>query len=249
MSIKRLLDIAMSATGLVATAPVMVPVLIATWAQDRHSPFYIASRVAKGGGAFRMVKVRSMVVNADKSGVDSTAADDKRITPIGAFVRRFKLDELAQLWNVLRGDMSLVGPRPNVERDVALYTDEERRLLTVRPGITDLASIVFADEGEILAGTSDPDLDYNQRIRPYKSRLGLLLVDQGTVALDIRIIWLTLLSAASRRAALHGVVGILEQLDANTLLRDVASRREPLVAYPPPGATEIVTSREQPTLH
>ena len=106
MSIKRLLDIAMSATGLVATAPVMVPVLIATWAQDRHSPFYIASRVAKGGGSFRMVKVRSMVVNADKSGVDSTAADDKRITPIGAFVRRFKLDELAQLWNVLRGDMS-----------------------------------------------------------------------------------------------------------------------------------------------
>ncbi|MBL4689706.1 MAG: sugar transferase [Nannocystaceae bacterium] len=239
----------MSATGLVATAPVMVPVLIATWAQDRHSPFYIASRVAKGGGSFRMVKVRSMVVNADKSGVDSTAADDKRITPIGAFVRRFKLDELAQLWNVLRGDMSLVGPRPNVERDVALYTDEERRLLTVRPGITDLASIVFADEGEILSGARDPDLDYNQRIRPYKSRLGLLLVDHGTVALDIRIIWLTLLSAASRRAALHGVVGILEQLDANSLLRDVAARREPLVPYPPPGASEIVTSREQPTLH
>ncbi len=249
MIAKRLLDLALSATGLVATAPVMVPVLIATWAQDRHSPLYIADRVAMGGGTFRMVKVRSMVMGADKSGVDSTASDDKRITPIGAFVRRFKIDELAQLWNVLKGDMSLVGPRPNVQRDVALYTDEERRLLTVRPGITDLSSIVFADEGEILAGGADPDLDYNQRIRPYKSRLGLILVDNETLLLDLRIIALTVLGAASRRAALDGVVRILEELGADELLRRVAARREPLVPHPPPGADEVVQSRDTRVLH
>lgn len=249
MIAKRLLDMALSATGLIATAPVMVPVLIATWAQDRHSPFYIADRVAQGGGTFRMVKVRSMVMNADKSGVDSTAADDKRITPVGAFVRKFKIDELAQLWNVLRGEMSLVGPRPNVKRDVALYTDQERRLLSVRPGITDLSSIVFADEGEILAGSDDPDLDYNQRIRPYKSRLGLLLIDRGGLRHDLMIIGLTALSAVSRRRALEGVVAIIDELGGDEMLRRVAGRKDPLLPHPPPGASAVVQSREPHLLH
>lgn len=249
MIAKRLLDIALSATGLLATAPVMVPVLVLTWAQDRHSPFYIADRVAKGGGTFRMVKVRSMVMGADKSGVDSTGANDRRITPVGAFVRRFKIDELAQLYNVLKGEMSLVGPRPNVPRDVALYTEQERRLLSVRPGITDLSSIVFADEGDILADADDPDLDYNQRIRPYKSRLGLLLIDHETLVLDLRILGLTLLGAASRRRALDGVAAIVERLGAEPMLTRVARRLEPLVPHPPPGADEIVRSREPIVLH
>jgi lipopolysaccharide/colanic/teichoic acid biosynthesis glycosyltransferase len=240
---KRILDIAVAAAGLVVTAPVLVPVLVATWAQDRRSPFYVADRVARDGGTFRMVKVRSMVVGADKSGVDSTAANDRRITRVGAFARRFKLDELPQLWNVLKGDMSLVGPRPNVPRDVALYTEQERRLLTVRPGITDLSSIVFADEGQILEGAADPDLDYNQRIRPYKSRLGLLLLDHETLALDLRIIGLTLAGTISRARALAGVMRILEELKADAVLCHVASRREPLRPYPPPGATEVVRSR------
>jgi len=249
VNVKRIFDVAVAAAGLVATAPVLVPVLVATWAQDRHSPFYIANRVARGGGHFRMVKVRSMVIGADKSGVDSTAANDRRITRVGMFVRRFKVDELPQLWNVLKGDMSLVGPRPNVERDVALYTEEERRLLTVRPGITDLSSIVFADEGQILEGAADPDLDYNRRIRPYKSRLGLLLIDHESLGLDLRIIGLTLLGAVSRQRALFGVVRILEGLGADKLLRRVASRRAPLLPHPPPGATEIVRSREPIELH
>jgi lipopolysaccharide/colanic/teichoic acid biosynthesis glycosyltransferase len=243
MIAKRILDFTVAAFGLAATAPVLVPVLLATWAEDRHSPFYVANRVGRGGRPFRMVKVRSMRIGADKSGVDSTAANDRRITRVGSFVRRFKLDELPQLWNVLKGDMSLVGPRPNVERDVALYTDDEQRLLTVRPGITDLSSIVFSDEGEILTGAPDPDLDYNQRIRPYKSRLGLLLVDHDDVGLDLRIVGLTLVGAMSRRRALAGVVRILERLRADDMLRRVAARREPLLPYPPPGATEIVRSR------
>lgn len=102
-----------------------------------------------------MVKIRSIIVKADQTGVDSTARDDKRITPVGRLVRNFKLDEFSQLWNVLKGDMSLVGPRPNVPGEVAMYTSEENRLLEIRPGITDISSIVFADEGDILRGAVD----------------------------------------------------------------------------------------------
>ena len=136
--------------------------LFLIWWQDKHSPFYIAPRTGRNERPFRMVKLRSMVINADKSGVDSTAANDRRITGVGQFVRRYKLDELTQLWNVLKGDMSLVGPRPNVERETRMYTPVEKRLLSVRPGITDYASIVFADEGDILKEYADPDIAYTR---------------------------------------------------------------------------------------
>ena len=108
-----------------------------------------------------MVKLRTMVVHADKSGVDSTSTDDKRITFVGQTIRRFKIDELTQLWNVFLGQMSLVGPRPQLERDVNIYTSEERHLLDVRPGITDIVSIVIADEGSILASRVDTEREYN----------------------------------------------------------------------------------------
>src|SRR5205085_5451329 len=170
---KRLFDIICAAAGLVLTSPILLPVMFLIWRQDGFSPFYIAARVGRRESLFHMVKLRSMVKNADKSGVDSTSMDDRRITRVGQFVRKYKLDELTQLWNVLRGEMSLVGPRPNVKRETDLYTREEKRLLTVRPGITDFASIVFSDEGEILAGQPDPDIAYNQLIRPGKSRLGI----------------------------------------------------------------------------
>ncbi|GIW56022.1 MAG: hypothetical protein KatS3mg082_2426 [Nitrospiraceae bacterium] len=139
--IKRLMDITVSAVGLIVFFPLLLPITIAVWMYDWHSPFYVAERVGRGGRLFRMIKLRSMVVN--RSTVDSTAADDPRITPIGRFIRRYKIDELSQLLNVLKGDMSLVGPRPNVKRETDLYTAEEKKLLTVNPGITDLASIVF----------------------------------------------------------------------------------------------------------
>src|ERR671924_606491 len=129
MLLKRVFDVVLSVLGLVLASPVLLPTMVAVWLQDFHSPFYIAPRVGRGGRAFRMVKLRSMVVNADKSGVDSTGANDRRITAIGSFVRRFKLDELTQLWNVLIGDMSLVGPRPNVKRETDLYTAVEQQLL------------------------------------------------------------------------------------------------------------------------
>jgi len=241
---KRTLDLVVAIAGLALLSPLLIVLAIAIYLQDYYSPFYIASRVGRGEKPFRMVKFRSMVVRADTSGVDSTAGDDPRITSLGKFIRRFKLDEIPQLWNVLRGEMSLVGPRPNVGRETALYTADEKRLLSVRPGITDLASIVFADEGEILEGSDDPDLRYNQIIRPWKSRLGLLYVDATpTVARDIRVIALTIRGAIDRSAALAAVHGLAASLGAPPDLLDVVKRTEPLPAAAPPGAAEIVRSR------
>jgi len=241
---KRLLDLTTATIGLIVLSPLLIVLSILIWAQDYHSPFYVANRMGRGEKPFRMVKFRSMVIRADATGVDSTAGDDPRITSLGRFIRRFKLDEIPQLWNVLKGEMSLVGPRPNVERETILYTRDEKRLLSVRPGITDLASIVFADEGDILEGSADPDLKYNQVIRPWKSRLGLLYVDaKPSVARDLRIIALTVRGALDREAALAGVFMIAAKLGADQELLEVVTRRNPLPAAAPPGAMEIVQSR------
>jgi lipopolysaccharide/colanic/teichoic acid biosynthesis glycosyltransferase len=241
--LKRAVDLAVSGAGLLALSPVLLLVCALIWLEDRHSPFYVANRIGLHGRPFRMVKFRSMVVNADRSGVDSTANGDSRVTRVGRLIRRFKLDEFSQLWDVFCGRMSLVGPRPNVERDVKLYTAVERGLFAVRPGITDFASIVFADEGEILAGAPDPDLRYNQVIRPWKSRMGLHYVACHTAWLDIRLVLATVLNGISRRRALAWVAAMLRQTGAEASLVDVATRRNPLVAAPPPGASEIVRSR------
>ena len=241
---KRILDFSVSFIGLVLLSPILVPVMVVIWLQDFHSPFYVAPRVGKGEKIFNMVKLRSMVVKADKTGVDSTSSNDPRITPIGRFIRRYKFDELMQLWNVLRGEMSLVGPRPNVERETNLYTYIEKKLLTVKPGITDIASIVFADENEILKDSKDPDIDYNQLIRPWKSRLGLIYVQNRSLGLDVRLIYLTAVAILSRKKALCGVERVLENLDADQQIRMIARRDDKLKPFPPPGATEIVVNRK-----
>jgi lipopolysaccharide/colanic/teichoic acid biosynthesis glycosyltransferase len=241
---KRLLDIIVAATGLIVLSPLIIVLCVLIWLQDYHSPFYVATRIGRRERPFRMVKFRSMVIRADTSGVDSTAGDDPRITSLGRFIRRFKLDEIPQLLNVLAGTMSLVGPRPNVERETVLYTADEKRLLSMRPGITDLSSIVFADEGDILEGSADPDLRYNQIIRPWKSRLGLLYVDaKPKVARDLAIIWLTVRGAIDRARALDGVSEIARDLGADSRLMEIISRRAPLPAAAPPGAADIVQSR------
>lgn len=240
---KRLLDRVASGLGLLVLSPAFAVASLLIWLADRGSPLYIAPRIGRGGRRFRMVKLRSMVVNGDQNGVESTSTDDPRITRVGRLVRKFKLDEFAQLWNVLRGEMSLVGPRPQVERDVALYTVEETHLLDVSPGITDFSSIVFADEGDILEGAADPDLRYNQVIRPWKSRLGLYYIQHRSTWLDVRIVLATMLNVVSRRYALRWVAAILERTGADAELVDVASRRSPLTPAPPPGATEVVQSR------
>jgi lipopolysaccharide/colanic/teichoic acid biosynthesis glycosyltransferase len=233
--LKRLIDISASAFGLIAASPVLLPVMFLVWWEDRHSPFYIAPRVGRNGLPFRMVKMRSMVIGADRKGASSTSNDDRRITPVGQFIRRYKIDELTQLWNVLKGDMSLVGPRPQVQSGVDLYTTLECELLKVRPGITDLASIVFSDEGDILAGHPDPDAGYNQLIRPGKSLLGLFYVQRRSVSVDVQLVLLTLMTIVSRRLALQGVQVLLKKLDAPADLVRLASREDPLVPMQPPG--------------
>jgi len=240
---KRFLDILLSAFGLAVFSPVLIVVMFLIWKQDRHSPFYIPPRVGKGERLFRMLKLRSMIVGADKTGVDSTSASDSRITPFGHFVRRFKLDEITQLWNVLKGDMSLVGPRPNVQRETDLYTGVEKRLLSVKPGVTDLASIVFSDENDILKNSKDPDIDYNQLIRPWKSRLGLIYVEHQSLLLDISLILLTVVAVFSRPVALRGVNAILIWLKASDDVIRVCKREAKLIPHPPPGSDLIVTQR------
>ena len=241
---KRIFDLLASAAGLILASPVLLPVMFLVWRQDKHSPFYVAPRVGRGGGEFKMVKLRSMVINADKSGVDSTSANDRRITPVGHFIRRYKLDELTQLWNVLTGDMSLVGPRPNVKRETDLYTAAERQLLDVKPGITDFASIVFSDEGDILKDQADPDIAYNQLIRPGKGHLGLFYIAHRSLWVDIQLCFLTALAIVSKSRALDGIGRLLAQLGAPPDLIELASRRAPLKPTPPPGGDRIVTSRD-----
>jgi lipopolysaccharide/colanic/teichoic acid biosynthesis glycosyltransferase len=245
MNTKRMFDFAAALCGLIVLSPLLGLIALMVWIEDRRSPWYRGVRVGRGGRRFRMVKFRSMIPGASKSGVSSTACGDRRITRVGRLLRVGKLDELPQLWNVLTGDMSLVGPRPQVEPDAALYTNEEQRLFEVRPGVTDLASIVFADEGEILrgeilAGATDPDLIYNQIIRPWKSRLGLLYAERQTLVDDLMILSLTLLGAFSREKALAGVALLLASWNADPLLRRMAHRCEPLLAWPPPGADRVV---------
>ena len=242
---KRGVDVLLSLIGLILASPILIPVMFLVWKQDRHSPFYVAERMGKNEKPFKMVKLRSMIKNADAQGIDSTSANDMRITPVGHFIRSYKLDELTQLWNVLKGDMSLVGPRPNVKRETDLYTSQEKVLLSVKPGITDFASIVFSDEGEILADKADPDISYNQLIRPGKSRLGLFYIQKKNLLVDLSLVTLTALAIVSKQRALKSVAGLLKLLRAPQELLEIAVREKPLTPQPPPGTTQIVTTRVQ----
>jgi len=243
MLIKRIMDILFSFVGLIVASPILITFLVLVWLQDFHSPFYIAPRVGRGRKLFKMVKMRSMVLNAERNGVGSTKVDDNRITMVGKVIRKCKLDEFTQLWNVLWGQMSLVGPRPQIERDVELYTEEEERLLTVRPGITDFASIVFADEGDVLSGAANPDLSYQQLIRPWKSRLGIFYIDNQSFLVDIKLILFTITNASSRRSTLSRLSRLLGKLGADDKLQIVSRRCEELLPYPPPGSRVVVESR------
>ncbi len=189
---KRALDLVASVLGLVVLSPVLAAIAVAIKLESRGPVLYAAPRVGRGGGMFRMYKFRSMVTNADKIGGSSTPDDDPRITGMGKFLRRTKLDELPQLINVANGTMSLVGPRPQVKWAVDLYTPEQRRVLTVRPGITDYASLKFPNEGELLRGSTDPDRDYMEKIHPEKMRLSLEYLDKRTLGVDLGIIFQTL---------------------------------------------------------
>lgn len=240
---KRIFDFIAALIGVFITAPVILPMIFLVWFKDRHSPFFIAPRAGKDGKIFHMIKLRSMIVDAYKAGINSTANSDPRITSVGYTIRRYKLDELPQLLNVLKGDMSLVGPRPNVISEIAHYTLEEKKLLTVKPGITDFASIVFYDEGTILNGADNPDLAYDQLIRPWKSRLGIAYIENRSFLIDIEIILVTILAIINRRAALVCVQTLLRHLGVDETLVRMSGRQENLTPFPPPGMLEIVKTR------
>tara|TARA_Y100001936_G_scaffold114339_1_gene112155 strand:+ start:677 stop:1408 length:732 start_codon:yes stop_codon:yes gene_type:complete len=242
--LKRLFDIFFSSIFIIIFSPIIIIFSFLIWNQDKKSPFYIAERVGKKEKIFKMIKFRSMVINADKSGVDSTSDNDERITPLGQLIRKYKIDELPNFINIFKGDMSFVGPRPNVKRETDLYTDEEKVLLTLRPGITDFASIVFSDEGEILKDSVDPDLDYNQLIRPWKSRLGLFYINKRNLLLDIRLILFTAIAILSKKKSLTLVNKLLLKYDCDEKTLLVSKRERPLTPFPPPGSNEIVSSRE-----
>jgi len=192
--LKRLLDVLLALALIVVFAPVMAVLALWIVTADPGPVLYAGTRAGRRGTTFKMLKFRTMVVDADRVGPSSTAGDDPRITKPGLLMRRLKLDELPQLFNVLAGEMSFVGPRPQVQWAVDLYTPQERALLDVRPGITDYASLRFRDEAGILAGSDDPDRDYLLKIAPLKIKLGLHYVRTYSLASDLRIMAATALS-------------------------------------------------------
>ncbi len=196
--LKRAFDLFFSLIGLILLSPVLVTISILIWKEDRGPVFYRGVRVGRFGKPFRIFKFRTMVVDAERLGGPSTADDDPRITKVGKFLRKFKLDELPQLINVLKGEMSIVGPRPEVQIYVDMFTEEEKAILSVRPGITDWASIWDSDEGALLAGSPDPEMTYLEKIRPEKIRLQLKYAREQSFLTDLEIIVRTILTVLKR---------------------------------------------------
>ena len=189
--LKRIFDITLSLFGLIILLPFMLIIAIFIKFDSKGSVFFKQIRVTKNGKEFKIFKYRTMRVGSDKYS-QITVGKDGRITKIGSFLRKYKLDEIPQLINVLIGDMSLVGPRPEVPKYVALYTDEQKEILKVRAGITDYASIEFSDENDLLASEEEPEKAYIEKIMPKKIELNKKYLSETSVLTDIRIILLTI---------------------------------------------------------
>lgn len=236
-STKRIIDVIVASIGiLVASFPVTIACII-VYLEDGASPFYTSNRIGKKGRSFKMWKIRTMKVGSEKSGVMTTTNKDSRLLRSGHLIRRWKLDEFLQLIHVLHGTMSIVGPRPNVPREVANYSSEELRLITVKPGITDISSVVFSDLSTILADASNPNLAYNTQIRPWKSRLSLFQIRNSSTLLDITIIALTALAIISPTKARIYCKRIVISRGESSLLPAI-ERDGPPPFSTPPGLTE-----------
>lgn len=218
-AVKRAIDLMVSALVLVLSSPLLAAVAIFIKLDTPGPVFHRSVRVGRTKGPFRMYKFRSMVADGERTGPASTAADDPRITRAGRFVRRFNLDELPQFINVLRGEMSIVGPRPELlsvaqER----YTEAEDEIFSVRPGITDWATVWIRDEGAILRGSSDPDADYRRIIWPEKRRLQLEYVRRRSTWVDLKIVLLTL--------KVHFIDRFRRDREAHPLFAELRARAE-----------------------
>ena len=185
---KRLFDFVAALCGLVVLSPLLLLVTLAVILSMGWPVFFRQVRVGKNGTPFKIIKFRTMINNAEKEGLDLTTGNDPRITALGKFLRKTKIDELPQLINVLKGEMSIVGPRPEVPRFVRLYSEEQGRVLQVRPGLTDTASIVYRDEEKILARFDDVETAYIEKIMPAKLKLNLAYISRATFWTDLGII-------------------------------------------------------------
>ncbi|MBK6628464.1 MAG: sugar transferase [Flavobacteriales bacterium] len=201
MALKRTFDILFASTALVLLLPLLVLFALAVTITSPGGAFFRQVRVGRHGRPFRLLKFRSMRPGSEALGQLTIGGRDPRITGVGRFLRSTKLDELPQLWNVLKGDMSVVGPRPEVPRYVALYTAEQQVVLSVRPGITGMASLDYVDENELLARSTDPERTYVEEVMPVKLAMDLRYVRERSFALDLRIIAATLRLIFRDRAA------------------------------------------------
>jgi len=192
MNAKRTFDLVAAGIGLVLLAPLLLLIAVAIRIDSPGPVFFRQERIGRGGRPFRIHKFRTMYVGAEHNGGQLTVGGDPRITRVGRVLRRYKLDELPQLIDVVQGTMSLVGPRPEVPRYVALYDEAQRKVLLLTPGITDVASIAYRNENELLSASDDPEREYIERIMPDKIRLNLEYARSATLTSDIKVILRTL---------------------------------------------------------
>ena len=191
--IKRIFDFVVSLLGVIILSPIFIIVSIAIKMDSKGDILFLQKRVGRYGKEFNIYKFRTMVTDAEKLGKQITVGNDSRITKVGAFLRKFKIDELPQLFNVLKGDMSLVGPRPEVPKYVNLYNEEQKKVLNVRPGITDMASLRYKDENEILGKVDNPEEYYINVIMKDKLSLNLEYIEKSNVFFDIYLIVKTII--------------------------------------------------------
>lgn len=187
----RFYDILFSIIGLVLLSPLFTVLYLLIRIESQGGGFYSQERIGKNGKPFKLFKFRSMRIGSDKKGLITIGEKDNRITKTGFILRKYKLDELPQLWNVFIGDMSLVGPRPEVKKYTDLYTEEQKQVLQVRPGITDWASIKYVDENKILGESKDPDDAYVNLIMPNKIKLNMVYIQHQTLGEYFKIIFTT----------------------------------------------------------
>ena len=194
LSGKRLFDVGMATIGLAVLSPLFLLVTVAIKLSSRGPIFYRQERVGKNGQSFLIMKFRTMVRDADKVGPGVTAQGDPRVTKLGSWLRLFKIDELPQLWNVLKGDMSFVGPRPEIPHYVAIYTESQRRVLTVRPGITDTATLAYRREEDLIARHPNPEKYYRDVVLPHKLELNMQYIYRISFGYDLFLIFRTIQS-------------------------------------------------------
>ena len=241
--LNRIIDLLLASIVLLVFFPIILVLILLVYLQDKNNPFYISNRVGLNFKEFKIYKIRSMTVDADKNKVDTTTANDPRITKLGKFIRKYKFDEITQLFNVVLGDMSLIGPRPNVKREVDLYTFREKKLLSVKPGITDLSTIFFSNEGDILANSKNPNNDYNMLIRPWKSRLALINIINKSFWLDIKVLYITIIAIFNKTKSEKIYLKTFNNLiGVDNKIKDLIKNKN-FYPYPPPGSKKIFYER------